>query len=361
MLSPAVRPPSYRIRLFLSVDLAGSTAFKAGSGGDPISENSSQATWVQVTRKFYLNFPALVRIDYLKMLASNDEEVVLKEKYPKPWKTLGDEILFCVRVERLTHLSICVEAFLKTLRTYGDTLEGDEYPLDVKGAGWIAAFPTPNVTVDLGSAKITADQFDEEFEARADREPHAVDFLGSSIDCGFRVATKSSTDRFAVSAELAWLLAEASVRNIFTKEFIYDDRYILKGVLKDRPYPVVFIRTERKLMRQQLWDFERQVSNKIKIEPNKLVTFLGHFMEVEQIDLPHLPGGPRPIPTVPPQKYEEFKRKWLADAADAERQDAAASDSERSENSGGSELPDILVESAKETINKVSSGSASID
>jgi hypothetical protein len=44
--------PEYRLRLFLSVDLAGSTAFKNGAGSINATDNDPYPVWVSSIRDF---------------------------------------------------------------------------------------------------------------------------------------------------------------------------------------------------------------------------------------------------------------------------------------------------------------------
>lgn len=120
------------------------------------------------------------------------------------------------------HLAACITAFLGALEDYGRILDRDGKRLDVKGAGWVAAFPAPNVTVEIlrsGAAQAdAADQIEEELEQRADAAPGALDFLGKQIDSGFRTAKNAASDR-SLSLELAWLLADAAHSEIFLRNF----------------------------------------------------------------------------------------------------------------------------------------------
>jgi hypothetical protein len=58
----------------MSVDLAGSTAFKNGIGKEPVTGNESRPRWVQRIRHFYRKSPALVRERYAKFCVSEDAQ-----------------------------------------------------------------------------------------------------------------------------------------------------------------------------------------------------------------------------------------------------------------------------------------------
>jgi hypothetical protein len=80
------------------------------------------------------------------------------------------------------------------------------------------------------------------------RENLARDFLGPSIDAGFRLATLATPRKMILSVEVAYLLASAKmptsseILKFFDwPKIYYDGRRDLKGVLGGKPYPVFWI------------------------------------------------------------------------------------------------------------------------
>ena len=306
--------PSYRLRLFLSVDLVGSTAFKA-STGQLANSTEPYPEWVTKFRHFYREFPVILASRFQRALNAREDHDGYAEHPPQVWKTIGDEILFCCRVHSCEHLSVCIIAFLGALEDYGRLLDRDGKGLDVKGAGWIAAFPAPNVTVEIlrsGSAQAdAADQIEEALEERADSSPGDFDFLGKQIDSGFRTAKNSASDRCSLSLELAWLLADAAHSEIFSAKFSYHGRQTLKGVINDRPYPIVTIDAERSLARREVRKHERAVTMESEIECLHLRNFLNAFMVDEGIDFPILRRhGQELDETKIPKSYRDFESVW---------------------------------------------------
>ncbi|MCC7426422.1 MAG: hypothetical protein IT557_05930 [Alphaproteobacteria bacterium] len=337
--------PEYRLRLFLSVDLAGSTAFKIGQGqpwADAEQSPRAQRKWEQEIRHFYQEFPHLVRQQYARCL-DGESDSALSDRYPHVWKTVGDEILFCCRLENPRHLSICIDAFLKALRSYGERLDKNGRHMDVKGAAWVAAFPTPNVTVSVGlDQSDTAQQFNEEFEKKADNNPRQFDFLGTGIDCGFRVATKAAADRFPLSVELAWLLAKVAFSEDRGWRFVYHGREILKGVLRDRPYPLVSIETERDDAQKQVRHYERELTRQSPYAPRALCDFLEHFMTAEKIDRPLLPF----VKDSEPKDYAEFQGHWNGGATEVRERNQSEVDAGKEADSGN-EVPEEVTQQAQ--------------
>ena len=219
--------PEYRLRLFLSVDLVGSTAFKSRVG-DSRNSTNQRLVWVHVISHFYREFPREVTRQFKHFSGSNFLD---DNSCPSVWKTVGDEIVFCCRLRDTEHLRVCIAAFVASLKQYGAHLEQLKHNLDVKASGWVAAFPVPNVTVPI-AGRGNDEEFDEltgeRVETDADNSPHEFDFLGKHIDAGFRIAQFARADQFAVSLELAWLIS-ANFRDNFP--FLYLGRRELKGVL----------------------------------------------------------------------------------------------------------------------------------
>ena len=324
--------PDYRLRLFLSADLAGSTAYKAGPGSAR-PQGEPQPAWVSKLRELYRGFPAIVAHEYERRRAARvGSELALSASGPKVWKTIGDEVVFCNRVISHQHLCDCIEAFSESLRVYGNTLETGGDGLDVKGAGWTAAFPAPNVTVLIDPNRPQSDQTTEDDELEAERLPRAADFLGNTIDIGFRAAKNAAPDQFVLSVELAYLIAEGVDRNMLLAKLNYHGRVILKGVLQDRAYPQVSIDVERSHRRRTLRRNEQRLTPSPEIDHRDLAVFLQSFMEDTKIELPCLPDAAMEEVHPRPQSYQDFVAAWeLTDESnrlrnEAERQSAEEAD-----------------------------------
>jgi hypothetical protein len=312
--------PKYRSRLFLSVDLVGSTGFKAGRGSEAI-EGSAHPLWVDEIKKFYQEFPATLRKRYYQH-TDRPEHKIHEETYPSVWKTIGDEIVFCCRVNSAEHLVCIVSAFTESLDDYGRVLEVRCKSLDVKGTAWLAAFPAPNVTVTVRDGPF-AEFPDETTELEADKKPQQFDFLGRGIDCGFRLTRFSSTDKLTVSVELAFALCESANSNKkqFSGKFNYLGREELKGVINGRPYPVVTIITERSEVRREVYELERNVRGIIpSTSAISLRNFLSKFMEDENIEPPlFIAGGAEIQNTDLPDSYLKFRNSWGPIASEKEK------------------------------------------
>ena len=103
----------------MSVDLVGSTAFKANKKHAEPQISDPSPAWVREFRTFYKNFPiAVYRAHDLVAKSSSDGSPEDIGSRPRVWKTIGDEIVFCCRVRRIEHVAASVSAFLKALEHY---------------------------------------------------------------------------------------------------------------------------------------------------------------------------------------------------------------------------------------------------
>ena len=200
---------------------------------------------------FYSTFPRILKEKYQKGGAvEGDEEC---EIYPKIWKTIGDEVILCSRVLSVEHVARCADVFLDALNSYSEILKKTSLALDLKGSMWVAAFPVPNVGIPI-RADVELEDLDtsEAFEARVDSEPSRFDFLGKSIDTGFRVASFSEPTKCPVSVQLAMILAQAKTKTKtkFPHEIWYHGKHSMKGVNSGVEYPIFYLNTENNEQRK---------------------------------------------------------------------------------------------------------------
>jgi hypothetical protein len=315
----------------------GSTSFKSNLGSLPV-EHSAHPRWVDEIRNFYQEFPGALRKRYYQH-TSHPDHSALEAVLPLVWKTIGDEIVFCCRVNSPEHLVCLMTSFTEALDDYGRILEVRCPPLDVKGCGWLAAFPAPNVTVKVQTNSGVSDQPehpDEATELAADKEPYKFDFLGKGIDCGFRLARFASTDKLSISAELALSLCEASNSNSkpFAGKFNYVGREELKGVINGRPYPVIAVVTERNALRREIFELERSAQGMgASTSPVALKNFLQKFMEDEHIESAIFVSDEEVLPPAQyPPSYAKFCESWEPIAMETQKR-------EQSETASATEEP----------------------
>lgn len=188
------------LRLFLSADLAGSTAFK---------QNASAVAWQLFFESFYNQLPAYVDQEF----ASDPHRLAL-------WKTVGDEIVFSAELKSAQDAGRMMEAFRRGAARYRKEITNPPRGLDLKCAGWTAGFPLGNLEVTLqGGGGL-------------------VDYIGPGMDIGFRLVKEASPRRLMLSVELAYILSLPA----FDDPEIRVGRSVdLKGVGKGHRYPALWL------------------------------------------------------------------------------------------------------------------------
>lgn len=196
-----------KLRIFFSVDIVGSTAYK-----NQHAENSVQP-WLPFFKDFYTQFPIVYRrhISDEKTVANFEGDLPI----PDLWKSLGDELLFQTELKDHRHVSILVSAFKGAIEKYNQDISHS--PLRLKGTAWLAGFPVINAEIS----------FEQQY-----------DFIGPSIDIGFRLTKFATEQQLVISIDLAYML----LKKVDNLEFVYDGKHQLKGVLNNKPYPVIWIK-----------------------------------------------------------------------------------------------------------------------
>lgn len=309
--------PEYRVRLFLSVDLTGSTAFKS---------KTSSFEWLKAFQHFYGEFPPIFSDQFNEVCGSIDSICGLeKTEAPKIWKTIGDEILFVNRVNSITHLGAYVTAFSRSLHKFGEQVQRFS-GLNTKGNGWVAAFPSPNCSIGVSSVgeKDPLSGLDdlrtEDFEGKVDKNPRNYDFLGKGIDGGFRISRNSTINAFTISPALAFLLTKAKGNPDATKfeaDFVFHEPQEFKGVLNGMPYPVISLDTIRSQKERDLHLLEAELLQKPNIvqKCEVLKTYLEKYIELHDIEKPTLKLSASNADLQEPEHYRLYASQWKAEKA----------------------------------------------
>jgi hypothetical protein len=206
-----------RLRLFLSVDVVGSTAFKHQA------ERTDAQGWLEFFTSFYSGFPNFLSTAHAETLHSKNH----RPEHLAPallWKALGDELVFVAEITHRSQVELHLIAFKAavskavTYHVYGEK----PLPIHFKASAWLAGFP-------VGNAAIPTD---------GEKSPISFDFVGPAIDIGFRLGTLATPRRFVVSVELAYLILSCAGGGL---KFHYEGKSPLRGVLNGRGYPHIWI------------------------------------------------------------------------------------------------------------------------
>ena len=238
-------------RLFLAADLIGSTARKQIRGNE---------SWTGDVLAFYQQFPTHLT----KAIRTTIEETTKLPagfdlvQQPELWKAVGDELIYSVPVENEHHVFVMVRAWILAMReTERNVLSKPDVGakgMDLKGGAWIATFPHPDraIAVPLPYADYDADLDPEVINRNlldeADDESGAprkirIDYLGPSIDTGFRVASVATARQFPITTEVAWAIALSELHRGQASETYFAGEVGLKGVWSGRGYPLFWLDT----------------------------------------------------------------------------------------------------------------------
>lgn len=289
---------TYENRIFLSADLTGSTKFKynVDAGAQEFVNK-----WEEVIVEFYSHFCK----EFPRQIGVRD---VRLSKNLEPWKVLGDEIIFSSKLDRFDDALTILDVFRDVLIGYRDRLSSTP-DLGVKGAAWMIDIPVRNKKISAFSWLMPV--ADEAERARD------FDYIGQSMDAGFRLAAQSNPYRMAVSLELALIAAEAERRKgLRDLPWGYGGRVELKGVLGERfaSYPFVFLDTESKHVRppfdleeQGLHDAEERLNVRRQVTPADIIDLAKSFIKKHKavLYMPYFEGCD--VFGEKPEKYTEWE------------------------------------------------------
>lgn len=191
--------------LFLSADIIDSTQLKYSK------ENiKKQHYWYNCFLRFYEDFPIQLENRINSLLKDFHLKTRIKLVI---WKYIGDELLFYIKIKRENEVPCIIKAFEKTLSEWY-TIKENKYT-KLKGCAWIGQFPF--------------------IDRRIVTDNNQLDFLGTSIDCGFRLGKYASENLIILSIEVVDLCLKSKFSNL---GIVYLKTEKLKGVLDNFNYPI---------------------------------------------------------------------------------------------------------------------------
>lgn len=323
--APKVLPPylSSKLRIFFTADIVGSTNYKQkhaqrSASFDKRSEASSaqrkkdlHPKWFAPIADFYSQTQKSLADEWDDLHKSIENELTQDiGDAPSFWKTIGDEICFSKLITSEVCLLATIHAWTATLLKVRKMLKEHDSDLDVKSAAWLAGFPIHNTEIIL-SANSKSEQSlkdeDDDFVYNAllllekfygkqgiGTDGLTQDFVGPSIDTGFRIAAHSTPRKMTISVELAYMCAYASLGlkvkksgvqltrdRLINITFGYDDRKPLKGVMGGAHYPILWLDLDTfDGKASQLNDSESKLlNNSFKDKASEFRDFCEHFID----------------------------------------------------------------------------------
>jgi hypothetical protein len=332
-----------KLRLFMSVDIAGSTQFKqhllshknaVGNKEDPESSNPSEP-WLSPILEFYEQISVIFNARWSAITDSARAQLPGCEfgERPNIWKAVGDELVFTKILQDHRQAYACIAAWLETIQTYRKRVKELGAGLDLKASAWIAGFPVNNAEVILnhqGEDAVLCDDGDYIYGNLSRLESHHAnaggirDFIGPSIDTGFRIASVATPRKFVLSPDLAFLLAHAAVnlQTCWTSqklEFYYEGRKSFKGVANGAPFPVFWVNT---LEPDPLIKIEDKIQNLTSISASEVKEFCELFLERNRethLMHPFIPSDAdvlfKNIPSRHVDKLQKLAQYWITESA----------------------------------------------
>jgi len=336
-----------RLRIYLSADIIGSTAQKQSKLGalEPNGQ-PNDPSWFTTIQGFYFEAQQSVREAWDGLADDLGEGHHLGE-VPTLWKTVGDEVLFTKLVSDHRQVLATVRCWMTALNGMREFLrrEGNGR-LGVKSTVWLAEFPIRNKEVVLSGDSFSqsgpiGDYFAENgrilndfYSGKSDKIN--IDYIGPSIDTGFRLTTQASARKLIISVEVAYILAMAprlANQIVVPVDMRYDGEIHLKGVMGGAGYPLFWIDLSVEDSAAVLGD---RLSGQGKCDRDLVSDFCRAFFQEKEdfISPPFIISDEEKVLTHTPEWYEERLQnliKWFEnpqdEAAEIEVAEKAASSS----------------------------------
>lgn len=227
---------------------------------------------------------------------------------PELWKAAGDELIYTKTLSDHRQALACVLAWMATVESHRKELKGTFPTLDLKASAWLAGFPVNNAEIVLsrrprplehgaadGDAVLANLILLDEFYSNGGTNNGDMtrDFIGPSMDTGFRISSLASPRKFALTVDLAYMLTVAAkpehlddtLKHAREPSFKYDGRVTLKGVDGGEPYPFFWIdmRAHDPLHRS-----EDDLLPHIAINPHNVENFCEKFFQAHAKERGHI-------------------------------------------------------------------------
>ncbi len=282
-----IRP---KLRLFLSVDIVGSSAFKYQQTTGP------GASWVFPFLSFYQAFPEFLDQAVDSLGLGKSKAIPLKK--PQIWKALGDELIFVAELRQRREAELYLRSFRKALQSASTNWQDNGHGFQFKGTAWLAGFPLGNVEVPIT-------------DSPGQLSP-MPDFVGPQIDAGFRLKDHATPRKLVISADLAYLLVVTPESKL---SLFFDGDQPLKGIMRGKPYPLLWLDGEDSEIKSDLT--LQQKKDKVTGRKPAAKKLLESYLDAWLVES----GSQVPRPFIiedpyqslrPPEDYEERLRTWEA-------------------------------------------------
>ncbi len=295
------------LRLFFSVDIAGSTAYKNQSQG----RANGRPHWLALYEAFFEEFSVWFANEWTDLRGGGPPAEI--------WKLAGDEILMSQELRRIDDAWAAVRAFKKAVYGYQERLRTKyDRSLGLKGTVWCAGFPVINSEIEVKGSATESDA------------PIVRDYIGPTIDAGFRLARHATPARIVLSPEMAWLLSkQVEVSGETMIGIYYDGDVELKGVFGGRPVPLFTIDAGDPLEKTR-----NAISGRKAAQNDAIIAFVESFAQAIQnptlMTLPYLTNddgsvwGIQPLEHV--AEFSDMYKLWEQESCDNAQWEERASE-----------------------------------
>lgn len=242
-----------RLRVFISVDIVGSTALKQKRATLDRNNISEHYAWFAAIQGFYIVAKRYLIESWDKKQKAYPDDFACFGPAPQLWKTVGDEVIFEKEITDHRQMAVLLSCFIEASEKLREYVKKKNSSLNIKCAAWLAGFPIRNKEVLLSYEQDI--DFAEDYHKPVgnilnqyydsdDSQKVPVDYIGPSIDIGFRVANFSTSRKFVLSIGIPYLLSMTiKSQNGLISDFpiYYSGAHHLKGVLGGVNYPIFWI------------------------------------------------------------------------------------------------------------------------
>lgn len=269
---PAYVRPKYRI--FLSVDIVGSSGIKMGkalglghvdSVSSPNKESSTPNIydgWIQNFSDFFGGFYQLFRDEWIKLNRKYKDEPEICNLFdlaPVLWKTIGDEAVYSVKIDHPDKVIVTIYCWHRAQKRFRSMYPETKIKSTIFGAG----FPVTNTELMFDrlfphkdkrwsdNIMLRSMHLIEQYDAMSDIDANSYirEYLGPSMDAGFRLTDYASSSITPLSLDVSWYLAAEPVfKEISQLQYeIPNQRFmgenVLRSVWNEMEYPIFYLNT----------------------------------------------------------------------------------------------------------------------
>lgn len=282
-------PNKWCRRIFASVDVAGSTAFKQRSPED-------SGRWANIFKLFFDEFPTTLRACFENVDAIADG----RPAHPMAvWKFVGDEILFATEIDRHEELAFHAVAFKNAINEYTLQLKkkSELAALSLKGTMWGAGFPVTNAEV---ATKVGGG------------DNGLQDYLGPCVDQGFRLCSLADVRRIPVSVDVAYMLATTNFAGQSPLKMQCEEAKPHRGM--SLPYPHIWLDRLDGMVSEE----DKLLQHRSLHDPSDFKPYLEELYQQRRPGLfkPFLIKDPSQLFNQVPVDIEETRKKLLSATAE---------------------------------------------